>query len=73
VNRAKDYRNQCGTGPQPRGAFGAVPPNLFWPKVLLFPENFLLKHTIKTKILPLEMYFSPKTLKPGYGPGLGGS
>jgi len=43
------------------GHSGAVTPNLF-----CVSENFVVLR--KQKSFPLNMYFSPQTLKPGYGP-----
>jgi len=52
------------------GAFGAVTPNLFCalPSFVVL-RKICFKHMIKTKIVRLQMYFAPQTLKPGYGPG----
>jgi len=53
-----------------RGAFGGGPLKLFCaPQILLFPEKFVLNVQHKQNLAPLKMYFFPKTLKPGYGPG----
>jgi len=57
------------SNPQPRGAFGdSVPPifcaspNFVVPKKILF-----LRISYKQNLSPLKVYFTPQTLKPGYG------
>jgi len=51
-------------------ATGAFPPKVFVPlQIVMCPEYFALKHTMKAIILPPKTVFL-QTLKPGYGPGL---
>jgi len=52
------------------GIRGQLPPNLFYaPLNFVVLRKICFKHIIKTKIFPPKMYFSPQTLKLGYGPG----
>jgi len=39
------------------------------PEILLSADNFLLKHIKIENLSPLEMHFSPQTVKLRYGPG----
>jgi len=48
----------------------AVIPKSFWcAQNFVVIRNICCKHVIKTKYLPLKMYFATQTLKPGYWPG----
>jgi len=52
------------------GAFRGSVPKLFVPKILLFPEKFVLNihHNKNKDLAPLTVYFALQTSKPGYRP-----